>query len=67
MAMKFDAPAGDNLFDKAKVVGKSTPRIDDPPNTTATPPYPYARHPVVANQAYAPVGGSGIAQRPTRS
>lgn len=30
MPLEFNAPAGDNLFDKAKVVGKSTPRIDGP-------------------------------------
>ena len=62
MAMKFDAPAGDNLFDKAKVVGKSTPRIDGPLKTTGTAPYAYERHDVVANQAYGYVVGAGIAK-----
>ena len=52
MAMKFDAPAGANLFDKARVVGKSTQRIDGPLKTTGAAPYAYERHDVVANQAY---------------
>lgn len=38
MPLEFNAPAGDNLFDKAKVVGKSTPRIDGPRKTTGTAP-----------------------------
>ena len=62
MAMKFDAPAGNNLFDKSKVIGKSTPRIDGPLKTTGTAPYAYERHDVVANQAYGYVGGAGIAK-----
>jgi xanthine dehydrogenase YagR molybdenum-binding subunit len=40
MPLEFNAPAGDNLFDKAKVVGKSTPRIDGPRKTTGTAPMP---------------------------
>ena len=28
--MEFNAPATENLFDRAKLVGKSTPRIDGP-------------------------------------
>lgn len=62
MAMKFDAPSGNNLFDKAKIVGKSTPRIDGPLKTTGTAPYAYERHDVVANQAYGYVVGAGIAK-----
>ena len=46
MAMEFNAPAGQNLFDDAKVVSKSTPRIDGPFKTTGTAPYAYERHDV---------------------
>jgi len=62
MAMKITAPAGDNLFDKAQVVGKSTPRIDGPLKTTGKAPYAYERHDVAPNQAYGYVVGAGIAK-----
>ncbi|UOM33091.1 aldehyde oxidoreductase molybdenum-binding subunit PaoC [Acuticoccus sp. I52.16.1] len=48
--MRFDNPAGDNLFDRAKVVGHATPRIDGPLKTTGTAPYAYERHDVAAGQ-----------------
>ncbi|MFC3711201.1 aldehyde oxidoreductase molybdenum-binding subunit PaoC [Sphingoaurantiacus capsulatus] len=60
--MKFDAPAGPNLFDNAKIVGKSTPRIDGPLKTTGKAPYAYERHDVAPNQAYGYVLGSAIAK-----
>ncbi|KRC82483.1 aldehyde oxidoreductase molybdenum-binding subunit PaoC [Sphingomonas sp. Root241] len=60
--MEFNAPAGTNLFDRSKVVGKSTPRIDGPLKTTGTAPYAYERHDVVPNQAYGYVLGSAIAK-----
>ena len=60
MPLEFNAPAGDNLFDKAKVVGKSTPRIDGPRKTTGTAPYAYERHDVAPNQAYGYIVGAGI-------
>ena len=60
--MEFSAPAGTNLFDDAKIVGKSTPRIDGPLKTTGTAPYAYERHDVAANPAYGYVLGSGIAK-----
>ena len=60
--MKFEAPAGANLFDTAKIVGKSTPRIDGPLKTTGQAPYAYERHDVAANQAYGYVIGSAIAK-----
>jgi xanthine dehydrogenase YagR molybdenum-binding subunit len=60
--MEFKAPAETNLFDAAKIVGKSTPRIDGPLKTTGTAPYAYERHDVVANQAYGYVLGSAIAK-----
>lgn len=60
--MEFTAPAEKNLFDTARIVGKSTPRIDGPLKTTGTAPYAYERHDVIANQAYGYVLGSAIAK-----
>lgn len=60
--MEFNAPAGRNLFDASKVVGKSTPRIDGPLKTTGQAPYAYERHDVAANQAYGYIVGSAIAK-----
>jgi xanthine dehydrogenase YagR molybdenum-binding subunit len=60
--MEFNAPAGTNLFDRSKVVGKSTPRIDGPLKTTGTAPYAYERHDVVPNQAYGYIVGAAIAK-----
>ncbi|TGV53119.1 xanthine dehydrogenase family protein molybdopterin-binding subunit, partial [Mesorhizobium sp. M2D.F.Ca.ET.160.01.1.1] len=60
MPLEFNAPAGDNLFDKAKVVVKSTPRIDGPRKSTGTAPYAYERHDVAPNQAYGYIVGAGI-------
>jgi xanthine dehydrogenase YagR molybdenum-binding subunit len=60
--MKFEAPAGANLFDQSQIVGKSTPRIDGPRKTTGQAPYAYERHDVVANQAYGWIVGSAIAK-----
>ena len=42
--MEFSAPAGTNLFDSARIVGKSTPRIDGPLKVTGTAPYAHERH-----------------------
>ncbi|QDX27328.1 xanthine dehydrogenase family protein molybdopterin-binding subunit [Sphingomonas suaedae] len=60
--MEFDAPAGTNVFDSARIVGKSTPRIDGPLKTTGTAPYAAERHDVAANQAYGFIVGSAIAK-----
>jgi xanthine dehydrogenase YagR molybdenum-binding subunit len=60
--MEFNAPAGKNLFDNAKIVGKPTPRIDGPRKTSGTAPYAAERHDVVANQAYGWIVGSAIAK-----
>jgi xanthine dehydrogenase YagR molybdenum-binding subunit len=60
--MEFNAPAGDNLFDQAKIVGKPTPRIDGPLKTTGTAPYAYERHDVAADQAYGYIVGAAIAK-----
>ncbi|MBX3593469.1 aldehyde oxidoreductase molybdenum-binding subunit PaoC [Sphingomonas sp.] len=60
--MQFDAPAGTNLFDNARIVGKPTPRIDGPLKTTGTAPYAAERHDVAADQAYGFILGSAIAK-----
>ncbi|MET1754490.1 aldehyde oxidoreductase molybdenum-binding subunit PaoC [Novosphingobium sp. RD2P27] len=60
--MEFNAPAGTNLFDRAKIVGHSTPRIDGPLKTTGTAPYAYERHDVAPDQAYGYIVGSAIAK-----
>ena len=60
--MEFNAPAGENLFDKARIVGKSTPRIDGPLKTTGTAPYAYERHDVAPDAAYGWIVGSAIAK-----
>ncbi len=60
--MEFNAPARTNLFDQAKIVGKSTPRIDGPLKTSGLAPYAYERHDVVPNQAYGYIIGSAIAK-----
>lgn len=60
--MKFDAPATRNLFDDAKIVGKSTPRIDGPLKVSGTAPYAYERHDVANDQAYGWVVGAAIAK-----
>ena len=60
--MKYEAPAGKNLFDDAKIVGKSTKRIDGPRKVTGTAPYAYERHDVASGQAYGYIVGAGIAK-----
>lgn len=58
--MEFNAPAETNLFDRATIVGQSTPRIDGPLKTTGTAPYAYERHDVAPGAAYGFVVGAGI-------
>ena len=65
--MEFNAPAGENLFDRSKIVGKSTPRIDGPLKVSGRAPYAAERHDVAANQAYGWIVGSGIAKGRIRS
>jgi len=60
--MRFDAPAKTNLFDQAKIVGKSTPRIDGPLKTTGQAPYAAERHGVAHNAAYGYIVGSAVAK-----
>ncbi len=50
--MQVNEPAGQNLFDDAKVVGKPSPRIDGPLKVTGTAPYAYERHDAVEGQLY---------------
>ena len=60
--MEFTSPAETNLFDRSKVIGKSTPRIDGPLKTTGQAPYAYERHDVAPDAAYGWVLGSAIAK-----
>jgi len=58
--MDFISPAGENLFDHAKVVGKSTPRIEGPLKVSGTAPYAYERHDVAPDAAYGWIVGAAI-------
>ncbi len=60
--MDFNAPAEDNIFDRATVIGKAHTRIDGPLKVTGTAPYAYERHDVVAGQLYGYPVGSTIAK-----
>lgn len=60
--MEFNAPAGTNLFDRARIVGKSTPRIDGPLKTTGKAPYAAERHDVAPDAAYGYIVGAAIAK-----
>lgn len=65
--MEFNAPATENLFDRAKLVGKSTPRIDGPLKVSGAAPYAAERHDVAAGQAYGWIVGAAIAKGRIRS
>ena len=57
--MDFNAPAGDNLFDRATVIGKPHVRKDGPLKVTGTAPYAYERHDVIEGQLVGyPVGAT---------
>ncbi|TMV88981.1 xanthine dehydrogenase family protein molybdopterin-binding subunit [Thioclava sp. BHET1] len=60
--MEFNAPAKDNLFDRAKVIGKAHTRIDGLLKVTGTAPYAYERHDVVEGQLYGYPLGATIAK-----
>ena len=60
--MRFDNPAGQNLFDSARVVGQPVRRIDGPLKVTGTAPYAYERHDVAAGQAVGYPVGAAIAK-----
>ena len=48
--MDFNQSTEDNLFDRARVIGKPHTRIDGVLKVTGRAPYAYERHDVVANQ-----------------
>lgn len=48
--MEFNEPAGTNLFDKARIIGKPTPRVDGPLKVSGHAPYAYERHDVAEGQ-----------------
>ncbi|MGO2581785.1 MAG: molybdopterin cofactor-binding domain-containing protein, partial [Halomonas sp.] len=48
--MDFNQPTEDNLFDRARIIGKPHARIDGILKVTGRAPYAYERHDVVANQ-----------------
>ena len=50
--MQFTEPAGQNLFDNARIVGRPAHRIDGPLKVTGTAPYAHERHDVVPGQLY---------------
>ena len=60
--MDFNAPAKDNIFDRATVIGQPHTRVDGPLKVTGTAPYAYERHDVVAGQLYGYPVGSTIAK-----
>lgn len=60
--MEFNEPAGQNIFDRATIVGKPHPRIEGPLKVTGTAPYAYERHGVVAGQLVGYPVGSTIAK-----
>ncbi len=60
--MKYEAPVGKTIFDDAKIVGKSTRRIDGPLKTSGMAPYAYERHDVASGQVYGYIVGSAIAK-----
>jgi xanthine dehydrogenase YagR molybdenum-binding subunit len=60
--MKFDTPAGDNVIDRLKVVGKPIDRIDGKLKTTGTAPYAYERHDVAPDAVYGYILGATIAK-----
>ncbi|NVO25441.1 xanthine dehydrogenase family protein molybdopterin-binding subunit [Donghicola mangrovi] len=57
--MQFNEPAGETLFDNAKIVGKAHTRIDGPLKVTGQAPYAYERYDVVEGQLYGyPLGAT---------
>ncbi|WP_428927888.1 aldehyde oxidoreductase molybdenum-binding subunit PaoC [Marinibacterium sp. SX1] len=59
--MEFNAPAGSNLFDTARIVGRPTPRVDGALKTTGQAPYAYERHDVAPDQLVGFPLGAAIA------
>ena len=48
--MDFNQSTDDNLFDRARIVGKPHARIDGALKVTGQAPYAYERHDVAAHQ-----------------
>ncbi|KRB85683.1 xanthine dehydrogenase [Sphingomonas sp. Root710] len=59
--MKFDAPAGDNVIDRQRVVGHPVDRIDGPLKVCGLAPYAYEQNEAAPNAAYGWIVGSPIA------
>ena len=60
--MEFNRPAGENIFDRATIIGKPHTRIEGPMKVTGTAPYAYERHNVVPEQLVGYPVGSTIAK-----
>ncbi|WP_447894626.1 aldehyde oxidoreductase molybdenum-binding subunit PaoC [Vreelandella sp. GE22] len=60
--MDFNQPTDDNLFDRARLIGKPHKRIDGPLKVTGTAPYAYERHDVAKNPLVGYPMGSSIAK-----
>ena len=50
--MDFNSPAGANVFDTPRVIGRPTRRIEGPLKVSGRAPYAYERHDVVEGQLY---------------
>ncbi|WP_447927360.1 aldehyde oxidoreductase molybdenum-binding subunit PaoC [Vreelandella sp. EE27] len=60
--MDFNQSTDDNLFDRARIIGKPHTRIDGALKVTGTAPYAYERHDVAANPLVGYPLGSSIAK-----
>ncbi|MFN0263645.1 molybdopterin cofactor-binding domain-containing protein [Tepidamorphus sp. 3E244] len=60
--MEFNEPAGSNLFDDARIVGKPHSRVEGPLKVTGTAPYAYERNDVVADHLVGYPLGATIAK-----
>lgn len=58
--MKFDSPATANPVDRARVIGRSTDRIDGPDKVSGTALYAYERNVEAPDAAYGWIVGSAI-------
>ncbi|OCX56634.1 xanthine dehydrogenase [Thioclava sp. SK-1] len=60
--MEFNQPAGQNLFDQSRIVGKPMPRVEGPLKVSGHAKYAFERHDVVAGQLHGYPVVSTIAQ-----
>ncbi|MBB4121298.1 xanthine dehydrogenase family protein molybdopterin-binding subunit [Martelella radicis] len=58
--MEFNKPAGENVFDNGKIVGKPMKRIDGPLKVTGTAPYAYERNDAAPDALYGYPLAAGI-------